>query len=360
MALHTKLRPKVFTEVIGHISTLESIQKTLAKKDKPHTWLFTGMSGIGKTTIARIVAGALLAKASGIIEVNAANLRKIDDMRELIKGVPFRHPGSPTSCYILDECHQLTVEAQNALLKALEEPPPHVYFLLCTTEPDKLLDTIRTRCQEYKLEPLGEDEIGELLARTVEAESLNVSPDVLVLIVENCLGSPRLALSMLEKCGDVGDNVINAQKLVEGMVKGAAGDGPVELAKKMLDLMSGKTKAPWPDMVKFLRTNVLYGKQPLDLFRRAVIRQLGNMVLFTPSLWAAQAALSWEQSLGGITMRAGEGMQNVTTDGGLIGQVYMLWASSTTMAAASNRTPSGDNDGRRRPTNSPTDSRELM
>ena len=152
MAWFVKYRPATFEDMVGHKAVVASVCGQLEKEDIPKAWLFTGQSGIGKTTIARVLAKTFGATVTGILERNSADFRGIDAMRGLLKQTLFKTPGSPFTVVILDECHQLTPEAQNALLKALEDTPKHVYFILCTTEPEKLLEGRRRKLAKARQE----------------------------------------------------------------------------------------------------------------------------------------------------------------------------------------------------------------
>lgn len=314
MALHTKYRPTEFSGIVGHTAVVRSVKAELDKSGGVHAWMFSGPSGVGKTTISRIVAKVLGATASGVFEWNIANLRGVAAVRELAEKAVYKVPGSPVSVYILDECHQMTGDAQNILLKLLEDPPVHVYFILCTTEPDGMLSTIRTRCLEYKLDPLEEAEIGELLTRVVGAEKITLSTEVYKLIVESSLGSARLALVLLAKCREVGTDLDQAIPLVRGSIQDMEIAGPVDLATKVVDLMYGAKVVPWSAVGDLLRTKVLYKRVSVKDFKVALIGVLSRIILHSPSKWAVDSALALEANLFGIN-----------TEGGLVALLYRMW-----------------------------------
>lgn len=197
MSWATKYRPKSYGEVVGHKPIISAMRSF--KKDPPHASLFTGPSGCGKTTLARIFARETLGVPDfAIAERNAANYRGVDAMRKLVESLPYRPPGTDRVVVILDEAHQLTNEAQNLLLKSLEEPPAHVFFALCTTDPADLLPTILTRCVRFDLSPLDAVEIAQLVKSVAEKEGFTVDDDVLAEIAVVSQGSPRFALTIAE------------------------------------------------------------------------------------------------------------------------------------------------------------------
>jgi DNA polymerase-3 subunit gamma/tau len=174
------------------------------QKAKGHAYLFTGPSGCGKTTLARILANKFAngaATSQNIIEVAAADNTGVDDMRGLLETTRTRAIGrSPVKTIVLDECHRLSGQAWDVLLKPIEEPPAHVFWCLCTTNLSKVPKTILTRCARYDLKPVGEDDLMNLLCDVAEAEGLDTNADVIEAIAEASGGSPRQALVYLEAC----------------------------------------------------------------------------------------------------------------------------------------------------------------
>lgn len=241
MSLYIKYRPRKLGEVAGHKATIQSIITHLEqpRRDVAHAWLFTGASGVGKTTLARIVARHLGATESAIKEYNSASLRGIDGVREIEQAMRHRTIGSEITAYILDECHQLTKDAQTALLKMIEEPPPHVYFLLCTTNPQNLIPTVRNRPKGFVLRPLGDTDLTGLLVSVATKEKFGIDNTILKAILANAGGSARLALNMLEAVRGV-KNEKEAKRLIADL---RAGDVSTEtdynFARRIFDVMIG-------------------------------------------------------------------------------------------------------------------------
>lgn len=198
--LHVKYRPQYFEEIIGQSHIIASIS-SLRKTGYPHAFLFSGNSGVGKTTIARVVAKDLDCLPANIIEFAAADTTGVDDIRQLLRGLDYTSFGkSPLKFVILDECHRLSKNAWDALLKPIEEPPAHVYYALCTTEPAKVPATIRTRCHGYNLKDVAKSDIMDLLEYVADEEKLVLPKGAIHLISQESFGSPRRAIVYLSMC----------------------------------------------------------------------------------------------------------------------------------------------------------------
>lgn len=200
MSLYLKYRPTDLTQIKGNSDVISTLEGMLGDRHTlPHSFLLHGGTGCGKTTIARIIASRLECSDMDLMEVNTADFRGIDTIRELIKNSQFMPIKGDVKVWIVDECHKLTNDAQNALLKVLEDTPPHVYFILCTTDPQKLLPTIKGRCQQFQLKTLSETEMYSLLRRIVRDEKQELQKEIYDQIIQDSLGHPRNALQILEQ-----------------------------------------------------------------------------------------------------------------------------------------------------------------
>lgn len=231
MSLYQKYRPQKFQDVANQnvaVQTLENIIHKNKNGEKiPHAYIFCGGHGIGKTTLARIFARDLGTNESDIYELDAASSsKKIEDMRELIESVHTMPILSKYKVYILDEAHMLTKDSSNAFLKTLEEPPAHVIFILCTTDPEKILTTVRSRCNIIKLEKPNVENIVSRLKyicqkedikinnNKLDLEKLNESDDkVLELIAKNSSNSFRDSITNLEKVIHAFGNDVNLENV---------------------------------------------------------------------------------------------------------------------------------------------------
>lgn len=270
MSLYQKYRPHTFERVKGNNEIKNALTQMLSDLDTcPHAFLFHGETGCGKTTLARIVATKLGCKvdSSDYTEINFADLRGIDTIREIIKQSQFRPIESDCRVWVLDECQKMTGDAQNALLKILEDAPDHVYFILCTTDPQKLLSTVKGRCSQFQVKPLTDEDMSSLLRRIVKAEGEELEEEIYEQIISDAKGHARNAIQTLEQVLSVPED-----KRLEIAKKNALEESQsVDLCRALLN-----KKTSWSDIQKILAG--LRGTEP-ETIRRAVIGYAANTLV---------------------------------------------------------------------------------
>jgi len=236
LVLARKSRPQTFDQVVGQPSIVKTLQNSLARNRVAHAILFSGVRGVGKTTLARIMAKAINCQATeatrpcdkcdscreiaagtamDISEIDGASNRGIQEIRELKEKLRFLPTSSKYKVFIIDEVHMLTTEAFNALLKTLEEPPEHVYFMFATTEIHKIPITILSRCQQYELKRIQAGELYDHFLRLTQTEGFEIEPAALSLIVREAEGSVRDGLSLLDQMFSFGEKTIVTQDVIE-------------------------------------------------------------------------------------------------------------------------------------------------
>lgn len=222
-ALYRQYRSKRFSEVIGQEHITDLLANALEQGAISHAYLFTGPRGVGKTSVARILAHEINQLPYSdrthldIIEVDAASNRRIDDIRDLREKVHIAPTSAKFKVYIIDEVHMLTGESFNALLKTLEEPPAHVVFILATTELHKVPATIVSRTQRYTFRPVAKDKVIAHLAAIAKQEGVAIADDALALIAEHGEGSFRDSISLLDQLSSLKQHEITPE-MVEGLL----------------------------------------------------------------------------------------------------------------------------------------------
>ncbi len=300
ITLYRKYRPKDFREIAGESDIVKTLKNSLDNDRISHAYLFSGPRGVGKTTSARLIAKGVNCLKNGIssspcnecencreidngsfidlIEIDAASNRGIDEIRELKDKINYQPSKGRKKIYIIDEVHMLTKEAFNALLKTLEEPPEHVIFILATTEPDKILPTIISRCQRYDFKSLTYTEVKDKLSEICRGENVEIDEGSLGLIYESSGGSMRDAISILErviitylgekidedKCSKViGITSKTLLKEFLGIVKGnRVSEGAVFLDKLWLDSLD--IEKFFKDFGKYIKNLVLSGEMEAE------------------------------------------------------------------------------------------------
>lgn len=254
-ALYRSYRPSKFSEVVGQKHVIQTLKNAIKEKKTSHAYVFSGLRGIGKTTIARILAKAVNCKNSvdgepcnacanclaimnnettDIIELDAATNNGVDEIRNILDRVNFLPSSLDKKVYIIDEVHMLTTQAFNALLKTLEEPPAYVMFILCTTEPHKIPLTILSRCQRFDFKQLTIEELIFELKKISEKEHIQISDEALLAIAESAEGGMRDALSILDQANVYADGNINVED-VNSITGNISNQKLIELIKSFND-----------------------------------------------------------------------------------------------------------------------------
>ena len=242
-----RYRPQTFVELIGQEHVARGLSGAIQSHRVGHAYLFTGARGVGKTSAARIVAKALNCNTGptptpcneceicrdisagddiDVLEIDGASNRGIDEIRQLRQNVNVRPSRARYKVYIIDEVHMLTREAFNALLKTLEEPPEHVKFIFCTTEPEKIPVTILSRCQRYDFAGISTEAIARRLRQIATAEGVSANDDALALIARRAAGSMRDSQSLLEQILSLGTQQITVDTV--HALLGTAGDARID------------------------------------------------------------------------------------------------------------------------------------
>jgi DNA polymerase III subunit gamma/tau len=291
--LARKYRPQKFSEVIGQEHVTRTLKNAIAQGRTAHGYIFSGHRGIGKTTVARILAMALNCRSSDapvqepcgvcdscteiragnsvdVIEIDAATNRGIDEIRELREAARYRPARDRFKIYILDEAHQITDAAFNALLKTLEEPPSHVVFMLATTQPEDIPQTIRSRCQHFSFRAVSFEDILGQLKDIAARENIKADEDALALLAEAGDGSMRDALSILDQAIASSDGQVTAEQVRE--LVGAAPSAVLE------DVMHAVSDGSSREVLQLVDRLISEGHSPTH-FARQMVRFLRNVTV---------------------------------------------------------------------------------
>jgi DNA polymerase III gamma/tau subunit len=272
MPLHTDYRPAKLDEFLGNTGTVEALGAMLERADHTRLFLFTGQAGCGKTTLAHIVANTVGAHPSDIQVINSSNNRGIDTARDIIVGAHYKAWYGDVKVYILDEVHRATKDFQNAMLKIFEEPPKHVYFLLCTTDPDQLLPTIRSRAAKFNVIPLSKKRIVSMLQALCTRNKWQVPDEVLQVIAQETDGVPRDALIALDMVRGVKDPEGFDEKKLRRLIKSTQIEqqSVLILCRRLLN-----PKSKWALITKILKG--LEGEP--EQIRHAVLGYMSSVLL---------------------------------------------------------------------------------
>lgn len=256
------MRPSNFRAVIGNQDTVKYLESEIENDDRPHAYLMHGQTGCGKTTLARIFTKELGCSGSDYVELNSADYRGIDTIRDLRSMTHNAPMESDCRVWVIDEVHKLTRDAQEALLKTLEDTPKHVYFILATTEKQKLLPTLLNRCSPCPVNPLNSDEMEKLLTRVSKSIKFTIDQTTMDAIVDVSDGIPRVALVLLEK------HIANPKAKIESIT---------ESSKEIIDLCRLLIKkASWKEVSTVLKQ--LKG-QDAEGIRRAILGYAASTIL---------------------------------------------------------------------------------
>jgi len=298
LVLYRKYRPQNFNEIIGQEHVVRTLSNALSSDLISHAYIFSGPRGSGKTTIARLLAKAVncrnrkdgqsepCGKCSScleikegrsldLIEIDAASHRGIDEIRELRDGIKFAPVKEKHKVFVIDECHQLTKEAVNALLKTLEEPPAHAIFIMATTEIHKMIPTIISRCQRFDFRKLTLKEIVKRLEIVAKKEKTKITKSALELIALNSGGSIRDAEGLLDQVLTFAGTLGGQDEIKVADIKDLLGLTDTRLISEFVDFISTKNRK---GAIKFLGQTFARGYDPQE-FTNALIRYLRQTML---------------------------------------------------------------------------------
>lgn len=290
IALYRKYRPKDFSEVKGqdHISGI--LKNAVQMERVSHAYLFAGPRGTGKTSVARILAKEIGCSDIDLMEIDAASSRGIDEIRALRDAAQFMPLQGEKKVYVVDECHMLTKEAFNALLKILEEPPKHVVFILATTELDKVPETIVSRCQHFTFRKIPENILRETVGVIAQKEGFKIDEEAASIIALAADGSFRDAQGILDQAISLGDKN-NDKKITGGEVREFFAVPSREAAENFIQSMAEKDSEKGLEIIqKAAEDNI-----DMKMFLKLILRDIRFMLLLK---LAPRMKLQLQKSLG--------------------------------------------------------------
>lgn len=295
VALYRKYRPQNFKDVVGQEQVVTLLENSIKQKKIGHAYLFCGGRGTGKTTVARIFARDIGCNPEDIIEIDAASNRGIDEIRELRDAVRTAPFSSPYKVYIVDEAHMLTKEAANALLKTLEEPPSHVVFILATTDPDKLPQTIVSRCQKVEFKQPDVKALVDRLLYVVDQEVRSLEKESAELIARHGKGSYRDALGVLEQI-----LAVSEKKIEHEVVMATLGTPHTETILELLDTICQKDGKQIIEKIDTLRVKnssaIRTYDELIELVRQGLLIRVGETIEKTGEL--SRIATTYPHTIG--------------------------------------------------------------
>lgn len=272
--LSERHRPKDFSEVIGQELAIDSLEMMLGRSEgPPRAFLFHGPTGCGKTTLAYIIKNKMKCHDRDYFYYNTSNVRGIDSIRDIDVKCKYKPQGGPVKVYILDESHKLTNDAQNALLQLLEKPPAHAYFFLCTTNPEKLIETLRGRCSSIKLNLIAPYKLKALMEEILEKEKITNFPSAaLTKISKSANGSARNALKVLDRVIHLKDENVIIRIASEGFVENA----------QVLDICRLLMEPPSPNKWERLALLIKGVDVEPEMIRMSILGYLTAVLLNSP------------------------------------------------------------------------------